>query len=158
MLLIFPWGRIRWKRNCHCRRHTGFFYFLCAGLNSFFLFCPSSPLLLLWDAVKAASGSAEPECTLTFISNAKCFSCARVSAALVEGKERWGMLYSSYYQPGWALQCLCLLLRAKGLLDSRSWSWQHSLEANFKGFGGVQLAAIILLVHKALTESPRHKI
>lgn len=46
--------------NCHCRKHPDFFYFLCAGLNSFLLLCPFSPLLLLWDAVTVELGSAKP--------------------------------------------------------------------------------------------------
>lgn len=84
MLFIFLWGRIRW-RNCHCRKHPGFFYFLCAGLNSFLLLCPLSLLLLLWDAVTVELGSAEPPvhtdthfwCKLLFLLWGLCCSRGR---------------------------------------------------------------------------------
>lgn len=98
------------------------------------------------------------QCTLMLISNGNCCSCSRVSAALVESRGGWGMSCCLCYQLGWALQCLCLVLRAKWVLSDRVWSWQCSLKAKFKGFGGVQLAATLLLVHMLLKESLRHNI
>lgn len=78
--------------------------------------------------------------------------------ALVEGGEGWGMSCCMCYQPGWALKCLCLMMGAEGLPNDRRWNWQCGLKANFKGFGGVQLVALLLLVHMVLKESLRHNM
>lgn len=62
------------------------------------------------------------------------------------------------YQLGWALKCLCLMMGAEGLSNGRRLNWESGLKANFKGFGGVQLVALLLLVHVVLKESLRHNI
>lgn len=50
------------------------------------------------------------------------------------------------------------MMGAEGLSNGRRWNWQSGLKANFKGFGGVQLVALLVLVHVVLKESLRHNI
>lgn len=153
MLLIFPWGteggivtaeNMQVSFICYVQVWTPSLSSALSHLRS----CCG----MLWQPSWAQQNY---QCTLMFISNANRCSCW-VSAALVEGREQWGMSCCVCYQPGWALQCLCLIMRAEGLLNNRGWNGQCDVQANFKGFGGIQLAALLLLVHTMSKESLRH--
>lgn len=96
---------------------------------------------------------AQQKCTLMFISNARTCYCSRVSAALMEGTEGWEC-HAAYVTSQDRLFNACVWWWGlERLLNDRiEWAGKISchkciLQTNFEGFGGVQLAALLLLVH-----------